>query len=241
MAYDIGDRPVLRYTVRDPVTGALTDATVTVTVTKPDGTAVSPVPTVVRTDTGQYYAAPTVDVPGDWDWLFQSSGAVVDQAQGSLYVRSANSAVPWRPSLREVADLVPNRTVSQSAAAGDPVLAGVFTAATSPTDDQVDRYVDQAVAEIGGQTGVVDPALYEMARSCATMRAAAKVQTALPEDEGGGSGTRAADRWQAQSDGCVKALVAANAAKGGAAGQAGVLSDYAFPDPEPWGDLLELW
>jgi hypothetical protein len=232
---ELGDPlPIQSITVRD-ATGAPANAgSMTLTVTLENGTTATP---------GFSNPSPGVYVPGVYEtvqpgrhWARWKGTGVNEAAfEQAFYVHTLLSAVPWRPTLREVASLTPNRTISQDAAAGDPVLGGTFTAATVPAAVDVEAWIDDAVAEIAGQTGDVDPSLYEMARSCAKQRTAAKVQTAVPEDTGGGSGTRAAEAWRAASDACVKALVAANAAQGGDAGQPGILGEWAFPDPVVYG------
>jgi len=86
---DVGDRIPIRYEARDP-DGALTAATVAVAVTEPDGTLVSPAPTVTPSSTGIYDAAFTTDSAGAWRWTWTASGAVVDVAHGYVEVVSAD-------------------------------------------------------------------------------------------------------------------------------------------------------
>jgi hypothetical protein len=238
---DLGDPlPIQAIEVRDEDGDLANAGTMTLTVTLPDGTPDPHTftnPTVGRYEPDVYLA----DVqPGVYWVRWVGTGLHSASFEQAFYVHSALSAVPWRPTLAEVGALTPNRTISQTASEGDPVLGGTFTLATVPTSLQVEEFIDDSVAEIAGQTGTVDGSLVEMARSCAKQRAAAKVQTAVPEDEGGGSGTRAAGRWQSASDACVKALVAANSAKGGTAGQSGMLGSWAFPEADAYMDEL-IW
>lgn len=235
--YDIGDPLPFHLEVRDGA-GQMVNATVTLTVYEPDGSTSTP--SVTNTSTGVYDAVPVADQPATWRGIWDVSGTVTGRQEQAFYVHTALSAVPWRPTLTEVGALTPNRTIAQAPATGDPVLGGTFTLTTAPTSLQVEEMIDDAVAEIAAQTGTVDGSLVEAARSCAKQRAAAKVQRAVPEDEGGGSGTRAAQQWQEASDACVKALVAANSDIGGSAGQPGMLGEWAFPDPVGWGDEL-VW
>lgn len=83
MTYDVGDRVPIRHEVRDP-DGMLTAATVAVAVTKPDGTLVSPAPSVSSPSTGIYVASFLVDAAGQWIWEWTASGAVVEVAHGSV-------------------------------------------------------------------------------------------------------------------------------------------------------------
>jgi hypothetical protein len=85
MSRDVGDRIAIRHEVRDP-DGTLTAATVSVAVTQPDGTLLSPAPTVTASSTGVYDAAFTADAAGVWRWTWTVSGAVVEVAHGSIDV-----------------------------------------------------------------------------------------------------------------------------------------------------------
>lgn len=80
---DVGDRIEIRHEVRDG-DGTLTNATVTVVVTKPDGTTSSPA--VANTSTGIYDASFTADTVGVWRWEWTVSGTVVDVDYGQVYV-----------------------------------------------------------------------------------------------------------------------------------------------------------
>jgi hypothetical protein len=74
--YDLGDGVALEHTVYDR-TGALTAATVAITVTKPSGATVSP--SVTTPSTGVYRAASfTTDQTGLWYGAWSVSGSVVD-------------------------------------------------------------------------------------------------------------------------------------------------------------------
>src|SRR6266568_2383918 len=71
--YDIGDTIKLTFTVK--VDNVLTDATLTVlTVTKPDGTNVSPTPTITHTGTGTYTSVIALDAAGQWIWKWVATG-----------------------------------------------------------------------------------------------------------------------------------------------------------------------
>jgi len=73
--YDLGDGVPLEQTVRD-ATGALTAATVSIVLTRPDGTTF-PAPTISNPSTGVYRATPVPDQVGAWAGVWTTSGAVV--------------------------------------------------------------------------------------------------------------------------------------------------------------------
>lgn len=74
MIRDVGDAVILSTQVRNTA-GALTDATVVLLVTKPDGSTTSPA--VSHDGTGLYSASLTVDQAGLWQYKWTASGAVV--------------------------------------------------------------------------------------------------------------------------------------------------------------------
>lgn len=81
MIFDVGDVAPISTNVTDP-SGTLTNATVTVAVTRPDGTA-GTVGSPTNLSTGVYRALVTVDQAGEWTYTFTWSGAVtgVDAGQ----------------------------------------------------------------------------------------------------------------------------------------------------------------
>ena len=89
--YDVGDQAPLRHEVR--VDGVLTAATVALAVTMPDGTAVTPAPTVSSTSTGIYTATVAVSMAGPWTYVWTMSGAVVDVATGSFSAQNPPTPV----------------------------------------------------------------------------------------------------------------------------------------------------
>lgn len=80
----VGDSRTLRYEVR--VGDVLTDATVTATVTKPDGTA--PIVDVDRISLGTYEAVLALDQAGLWRYRFSATGAAVDAEDGAFMVEA---------------------------------------------------------------------------------------------------------------------------------------------------------
>lgn len=82
--YEVGDGINLRHTVLNP-DGVATAATVTLLVTKPDGT--TDTPAVSTSSTGVYDAATFVaDQAGYWVFRWSAAGAVVDVTDGSFTV-----------------------------------------------------------------------------------------------------------------------------------------------------------
>lgn len=89
--YDVGDAVRLQTEVRNP-DGTLTNATMAIAVTKPDGTAASPsAPSNVST--GVYQSTVTVDQAGLWTYVWTASGAVVGVDNGQILVQAARALV----------------------------------------------------------------------------------------------------------------------------------------------------
>jgi hypothetical protein len=94
---DVGDRINIQYLSYNSL-GALTNATVTLTVTDPAAAVTNP--SVTNTSTGQYDAAFTLNLAGLWSWVWSVSGTVVDVAAGSVFV-----ADPGPPTYAGITDL----------------------------------------------------------------------------------------------------------------------------------------
>lgn len=89
MIYDVGDSATVTTELRDTA-GNLTAATVAITVTKPDGSALSPTPTVSDNGgTGKYKTSFVVDAVGTWKYKWTASGALVAVDGGQLSVQDA--------------------------------------------------------------------------------------------------------------------------------------------------------
>lgn len=73
MSYYLGQRARIRTEVRD-VAGVLTNTTLALTLTRPDGTTV--VPGVTNDSTGVYHADVLLDQAGDWLRVWSGTGAV---------------------------------------------------------------------------------------------------------------------------------------------------------------------
>jgi hypothetical protein len=86
--YDLGDSVGLKFTVKakDIVTGVetLTNATVTLVVTKPDGSTTSP--SVTNASTGIYTAAVAPDQAGEWLYRWAATGAATTAEDGAFLV-----------------------------------------------------------------------------------------------------------------------------------------------------------
>jgi hypothetical protein len=237
--------PQTVYDVGDPITsrlklGVAPDGTtvVLVLVTKPDGTTQTGVAGPTRDGTTDEYTAQwAADYPAGGDyvakWTVTGTGAGV---QAKVYnvraLPSARTRVAWSPFLSQVADYVPRLTVD-TVTPGSSVPLGTFTGQTDPTDEQVQRLIDQAVARVQGPLVAVAVSLYDLATTVAALRAAASVQRAFarnPQDYA------AADALDAQADASYSTLVTANATASEAGGVG--VPEWSFPTPVPWGDGL---
>ncbi len=99
-SYDVGDSYRLVYTLTDAA-GVPTNASVVVTVTKPDGTADSAA--LTNPSTGTYIAAGGCTQVGTWLYTFTATGALTDSEDGSFYVNPNARADLYAtvPELRE--------------------------------------------------------------------------------------------------------------------------------------------
>jgi hypothetical protein len=88
-SYDLGDSVLLTFTVRD-IAGALIDATVVLTITKPDATTSTP--TVSHPSLGTYTATIAVDQVGLWLYRWAATGAATTAEDGQFYVQPAATA-----------------------------------------------------------------------------------------------------------------------------------------------------
>lgn len=88
-------------------------------------------------------------------------------------------APTWTPTLAQVASYVPSRTLAVNDPTGTPL--GTFSAATRPTDTQVNGLIADAVAWVSMKTGTVDVSLEGAATACSAMRAAGLVEITWPE------------------------------------------------------------
>lgn len=234
MALTLGDPITARYELRDPATGVLTDATVSVAVTRPDGTAQPPVG-VTHPGTGLYQAVWLTDAAGVWRWTFVATGALADTTEGAAYVWAVGVVPAWTPTRRQVAKYIPERTYQADQATDVPL--GDFTDATTPTGPQADEHIAAAVGWVQTTVGTVAAALTTDATEVASVRAAGMIELAYPV-RNADLDTSAA--LLAQADRMRADLRDANEAAG-SVDVPGVLPVWAFPDPVAWGDDIRIW
>ena len=82
-SYDLGDAYRLTYTLTDAA-GTPTNATVVCTVTRPDGTADTPI--VTNPVTGTYLAVGSCSAAGLWRFRFTATGVLTDAEDGTFQV-----------------------------------------------------------------------------------------------------------------------------------------------------------
>jgi hypothetical protein len=235
MALVVGDPITARYEVRNPATGALTNATVTIAVTKPDGTSLGLV-TPTNTGTGIYDASWTANTAGTWRWVYTATGTVSDTSEGAVYVYPAGTTVPWRPGRKQVAKYVPERTLAADQLSDTPL--NDFTDATTPTATQADDHIDGAVSWVALRVGTLDPSLYVDAAEVAAIRAAGLIELSFPVRDGD---INTGQALLAQADAMVERLVVANEGASPGTSAPGLLSVWIMPPPVAWGDRLDLW
>lgn len=85
MIIDLGDAHSIRLEVRNPITQALMNATVALTVTDP--AAATTTPSVTNTATGIYDASFTVNAVGTWRWVWAVTGTVTNNVYGDVQVQ----------------------------------------------------------------------------------------------------------------------------------------------------------
>ena len=91
-------------------------------------------------------------------------------------------AEAWAPDLVDVARHVPTRT-RDTKNPGSDLLLNTFTASTTPTGDQAQGHIDNAVTMVLSQTGPLDQndaGLTAQARTVVEWRAAADIELAYP-------------------------------------------------------------
>jgi hypothetical protein len=87
--YDVGDRVNVDTLVVNATTGAPVNATMTVTVVKPDGTLLTPTPTINNPSTGAYNVDVDTTLPGNYLVTWIASGAAVGRDAYQFYVQPA--------------------------------------------------------------------------------------------------------------------------------------------------------
>jgi hypothetical protein len=143
----------------------------------------------------------------------------------------------WTPALADVARHIPTRTRDKTP--GSDALLGTFTPATTPTGDQAQEVIDDAVAGVLAQVGDLPtagndlPNILRAAKTAAEWRAAADIEVAYP--------VRDADvRVYAQLDARAKDALATllMALRTETGGPMELVPIWQAPTPVPWGDDL---
>lgn len=246
------------YDVGDPITSRLKlgvtpdgTSTPTVTVTRPDGTAITGlIPSGAWGGTGgdertvQFFATDdgtvsgtSLAAAGDWlaVWKVAGTGASISpKVYNVTPLPGTSTRVAWSPFLSDVADHVPWLTIDQNTP-GSEYYLGTFTGSTSPTDEQAQRHIDAAVSVVGAGFGTLTGTLPRMARAVAAMWAAATLARAFARD----ADTRAlADALSKQAS--VELKVLQTAVDNAGADSLSALPVLVAPAPVPWGDDLEI-
>lgn len=219
----------------------------TIVVSRPDGTPIAGFAvggwsgTAGDEKTAQWYAtddgfpgSTTANADGDWlaVWTVTGTGASVTPKVYPVEPLPGTSTRPdWSPFLSDVADHVPFLTIDTTTPGGQ-VYLGTFTGSTTPTDEQAQRLLDQAVTVIAARVGVLPATLYPLARAAATVRAAASILRAFPRNRDDRDAADVLDR-RADAD-MVQLVDSAEAA--GSATQTGPVPVGFFPDPPCYGD-----
>lgn len=249
--------PQTVYDVGDPITSRLKlgvtpdgSTNFTVTVTRPDGTAISgliPSSAWSGTDgderTVQFFAtddgtaAGTVTAAaGDWlaVWRVTGTGASVTPKIYNVAPLPGTSTRPaWSPFLSDVADHVPYLTIDQRTP-GSQFYLGTFTGWTSPTDEVAQRHIDRAVSLVGAGFGTLTGGLPLMARSVAALWAAATLAMAYARD----ADARAA-AVALMNQAKAELTILKSAVDDAGADQLDARPVMYAPHPVPWGDDLD--
>jgi hypothetical protein len=147
------------------------------------------------------------------------------------------SGEAWAPGLSDIGRHIPTRT-RDTKTPGSDALLGTFTASTTPTDEQAQQVIDDAVAVIIADVGELPTAVVEApeitiaARAAVEWRAAADIEVAYPTRD---ADLQMFDRLNARAADALATLKRVLAQAG--SGLVDVTPDWAFPAPPPWGDL----
>jgi len=243
------------YDVGDPITSRLKlgvtpdgSTVVTLTVTRPDGTAIA-APTIspfvnVDEKTAQWYATDdgtpggTVTsgvADGDWlaVWRVTGVGAnVAPKVYNVAPLPGTGTRVAWSPFLSDAADHVPYLTVD-TVTPGSQVYLGTFTGVTTPTDEVAQRHIDEATALMRPALPNISTGLFPAARAVAALRAAASLARAYPRRP---EDLNTAAALDARADAAWKQLLTAVETEGSGAGAIGN-PHWTFPPAPAWGDM----
>ncbi len=216
--------------------------TVTVTVTGPDGTILTPNPT--STDGGRTWTAYfTPTIAGRWVASWSVAGTGEGYEPQDVWVSrdpTPAEAAAWRPLLEDVAAYVPSATLVGAVDGYGTVLYtfgdGALGAATNthPRASSVQRLITDACSWVLAATGDLDATLADSAKGLASRRAAGWVQYTFVDD----ADDRAhAEKLLAATDAELKTLVGRNAALTGddpSTSADEVLPEFWFPTVDSW-------
>lgn len=133
MIREVGDTQEVTYSVY--LDGVLTNATVTLTVTNPNG--VETTPAVTNDGTGLYSSSFLLSLAGLWTWVWEASGTVVDIEVGQVTVADVGEAPTNYITLEEVKYAVGE--VSDGAVGRDRLLMRAISAASRGVDRTTHR------------------------------------------------------------------------------------------------------
>jgi hypothetical protein len=147
-------------------------------------------------------------------------------------------AEAWAPTLADVGRHIPTRTRDTRTPGSDTML-GTFTPATTPTIDQAQSVIDDAVNWVLATAGPMPPqasTAYDMvsqaARTAAAWRAAADIEVAYPNRD---ADIRVAAQLDVRAKDALAALLRAMVET-----ETGVVEPvpvWQSPAPPPWADI----
>lgn len=141
----------------------------------------------------------------------------------------------WRPSLEQVADYVPWRTLTRaesSTTEGEDTYQATFSATTRPPGEAVERLIGNAAARVGARIGLLHDSLQGAARTATCLLTASWIERSWPEDQD--AQTRA-DALEKQGELLLDELASANEAVSGEPefGLDVVYPTWSFPAADP--------
>lgn len=141
------------------------------------------------------------------------------------------AALPWTPSVENVANYLRARTRGPSGAE-----LGTFTDQTVPTDEQVTGIIDLAMPFVSGMLGDVPAGCAQGARSLAALKAAEMVEVSYyPEQLQPGGTVSALRALYADLLPSVQACVSGGGEGGGGADGDATPPESCFYDIDPYG------
>lgn len=138
MSSPIGQSVILDTFVKDS-NGTLTDATVSLTITKPDGTTVTP--SITHPGTGHYQSSTVPNLAGSWLYLWSITGTLTGTDYGQFEVTS--------PTLRinSLADIKTHLNKASQNATDDAEVQDMADAAQSMIEREIGTVVPKSYVE----------------------------------------------------------------------------------------------